>query len=268
MALSTAIGLLLWTSHLISSSIFQTPVQSEHILLIAHRGGISPEAPENSLLAFNNAISQGAHVIEIDLRSTKDGEIVIMHDATVDRTTNGSGKVSDFTLQQLKNLDLGRSERIPTYEETLQFASQNSTILLLDIKEASEAAKQKIVELTEKFHSVLNVIIGVRNLADLKFFKTANHNFRLLGFVQNPEESALFVNAGVDIIRLWPKWIYKDPGLIDKIHSMGKPVWVTAGSIDKKELEQLIELGIDGVLLDRIEVATKFRAEELKNPPK
>ncbi len=72
-------------------------------LIMAHRGS-SDEAPENTLASFRLALSQGADILETDLRFTRDGEIVLMHDATVDRTTNGSGKVSEMTLTEIKGL--------------------------------------------------------------------------------------------------------------------------------------------------------------------
>jgi len=222
------------------------------IILIAHRGGIVPDIPENSLSAFQNAIEKGAHAIEIDLRATKDGEIVIMHDETVDRTTNGNGRVSDLTLVELKKLDLGNGERIPTYEEVLQFVSGTGVVLLLDIKESPVLDKRSIVQQTEKHNAILNVIIGVRNLEDLNAFQAFNPNLRLLGFIQEVRDIEAFVNAGVDIIRLWPKWIYADEKLIQKVHLYGKSVWTTAGDIQRDELENLINLGVNGILLDRM----------------
>ena len=74
--------------------------------MIAHRGGLGL-MPENTLPAFNNAESLGADIIELDIHTSKDGHIVIMHDDDIDRTTDGSGKVSDFTLAELKQFDAG-----------------------------------------------------------------------------------------------------------------------------------------------------------------
>ena len=81
---------------------------------IAHRGGLVPDYPENTLTAFRKTIETGAEVIEIDLRSTKDGEIVVLHDSTIDRTTDGRGPVAETTLGELKTLDAGKGERVPT----------------------------------------------------------------------------------------------------------------------------------------------------------
>ena len=92
-------------------------------LRLAHRGDWRV-APENSLAAFRAAIAQGADGIEMDSELTADGQLVLMHDDTVDRTTNGKGRVAEMTLAEIRKLDAGawfdsafRGERIPTLEE-------------------------------------------------------------------------------------------------------------------------------------------------------
>lgn len=99
--------------------------------ICAHRGA-SDTHPENTLAAFREAIRLGAHMIEFDVALTKDGQLALVHDATVDRTTNGSGRVSDLTLSELKTLDAGswkgqefKDERIPTLDETLAMMPDN-----------------------------------------------------------------------------------------------------------------------------------------------
>ncbi len=97
----------------------------------AHRGAMATH-PENTLPAFREAIRLGAHMIEFDVQTTKDGKLVIMHDATVNRTTNGKGKIDNLTLAELKQLDAGvkkgpqfKGTRIPTLTETLLVMSGN-----------------------------------------------------------------------------------------------------------------------------------------------
>jgi len=76
------------------------------VLVMAHRGGRGLW-PENTLYAFERAVELGVDVLEMDIHSTQDGAFVVMHDSTVDRTTNGSGPIQDFTLVELKDLDAG-----------------------------------------------------------------------------------------------------------------------------------------------------------------
>ena len=101
--------------------------KSKKVLVVSHRGDWR-NAPENSLQAFKNCIDMGVDMIEIDLHKTKDGQLVLMHDNTINRTTDGKGKVSDYTLAELKKLHLrngmGRVtfHQIPTLEEVLNLS--------------------------------------------------------------------------------------------------------------------------------------------------
>jgi glycerophosphoryl diester phosphodiesterase len=85
---------------------------------IGHRGVMGVE-PENTLRSFVRAHREGLDGIELDLHLSKDGALVVMHDETVDRTTDGSGAIKDFTLAELRRLDAGRGERVPVFEEVL-----------------------------------------------------------------------------------------------------------------------------------------------------
>jgi len=99
--------------------------------ICAHRGANNTH-PENTIAAFKEAIRLGAHMIEFDVRLSKDNKLVIIHDRTVDRTTNGTGNVADLTLNDLKLLDAGswkspefKGEKIPTLKEVLQIMPKN-----------------------------------------------------------------------------------------------------------------------------------------------
>ncbi len=104
--------------------------------ICAHRGE-NQVNPENTLSAFREAVSLGAHMIEFDVRMTKDGHLVIMHDKTVDRTTNGKGLVRELTLKQIKELDAGnwkskkfKEEKVPLLSEALEVIPKNMWINL------------------------------------------------------------------------------------------------------------------------------------------
>lgn len=88
-------------------------------LTIGHRGVMGVE-PENTLRSFLRAEREGLDVIELDLHLSKDGALVVMHDAEVDRTTDGQGPIADHTLDALREMDAGRGERIPVFEEVVE----------------------------------------------------------------------------------------------------------------------------------------------------
>ncbi|TPE61556.1 hypothetical protein FJQ54_08165 [Sandaracinobacter neustonicus] len=278
-----------------------------HVELVAHRGR-SPDRPENTLAAFRQAIALGVDIIEIDLRMTADGEIVILHDPTVDRTTDGTGDVSTLTLDQVKALDAGgrfdarfAGERIPTYEEVLDLVTGTRVKLLLDIKFQNAGNIEQVVRLTEAHGRQLDVVVGVRSFEHLREFQALNPNIRTLGFITSPDQIEAFASAGVDIIRLWSiteadgsttaaatttrpteNWIYDDrdspackaavarrqhdyetgrrddPGsrscLVQKVHDLGLPVWVSAIDAPYADLDELIQLKVNGILTDWPEV--------------
>ena len=99
--------------------------------ICAHRGAMDTH-PENTLAAFREAVRLGAHMIEFDVRMTEDGHLVVLHDETAERTTNGKGKISELTLDEIKLLDAGswksdkfKGEKIPTFREALAVMPEN-----------------------------------------------------------------------------------------------------------------------------------------------
>ncbi|WP_166825712.1 glycerophosphodiester phosphodiesterase [Thalassoroseus pseudoceratinae] len=129
-----------------ASNITEMPIRG----ICAHRGA-SATHPENTLAAFRRAIHLGAQMIEFDVALTRDGELVLMHDSTIDRTTNGSGRVTEWTLAELKKLDAGswkdtrfKGERVPTLREALDVMPDNIWLnvhLKGNVKLAEETTK-------------------------------------------------------------------------------------------------------------------------------
>src|SRR5690625_7911098 len=112
-------------------------------LIFAHRGSAGTH-PENTMAAYIEAEKVGAEGLEIDVHLTKDDQLAVIHDNTVNRTTNGSGMVRDYTLAELKKLDAGswfsprfQQERIPTLQEVLEFIQNNKMILNIELKYAT-----------------------------------------------------------------------------------------------------------------------------------
>jgi len=128
-------GILSVLHLLCATSAFALPPVNE-VTVYAHRGA-SAYAPENTLAAFRLAVEMGAPWVEIDCSLTKDGHVVVMHDLTVDRTTNGKGLIRDHTLAQLRELDAGSwkdakfaGERVPTLAEALSFLKGKARVLI------------------------------------------------------------------------------------------------------------------------------------------
>src|SRR5258708_21772551 len=121
---------------------------SEHLLNIAHRGA-SAWAPENTMAAYRLAIEMGAAGFELDVQLTSDDQIVVIHDGSVNRTTNGVGRIAELSLSQLKRLDAGSwcnsaqprraqrqyaDERIPALSEVLDLARRHNSTMYIELK--------------------------------------------------------------------------------------------------------------------------------------
>jgi glycerophosphoryl diester phosphodiesterase len=128
---------------------------TSHILIIGHRGAYR-YPPENSLKSFHGAINLGAEYTEFDIHQSKDGEIVIMHDENTFRTTGFNGLIKNMTLKELKELDCGEGEKIPTLHELIKIA-EGKIGLLFDIK--AKGLEEKLVEILTEENLLESTII-------------------------------------------------------------------------------------------------------------
>lgn len=119
--------------------------QSENYIYVAAHRGWCGKYPENTMAAFKGALTLDIDQIETDVRVTKDGELVLIHDATVDRTTNGSGLVIDYTFEELRKLDAGNGEQIPTLVELMELVKDHPTITLdIELKEYPTESREAL----------------------------------------------------------------------------------------------------------------------------
>lgn len=124
-------------------------------LIWAHRGA-SRQCPENTLAAFRRAAELGADGIELDVSLSADGRVVVMHDNTVDRTTDGHGEIANLTWDELRRLDCGMGQHPPLLSEVLEFMRDNALLLNIEIKSGLnprgfEGLEQRTVELVYEF---------------------------------------------------------------------------------------------------------------------
>lgn len=243
--------------------------ESRDVTVIAHRG-LAGGLPENTLAAYRGAIALGVDAIEIDLRVTADGHVVVMHDDTVDRTTDGHGRVADLTLAEIKALDAGQQfsgERVPTYRDVLEVLQGSRMQLLLDIKDCPADAMAAVVECTAHYSASREVIVGPRTVTDLQAFKKLDPRLRTLALIPGrqdapPDLSVIteFIDAGTDLVRLWPSWILTadDAGahLVRTVLKLGAPVWTCADTLyndispdaPADDLRRLVDAGVTGIM--------------------
>jgi glycerophosphoryl diester phosphodiesterase len=242
------------------------------ILIGSHRGLSASAQPENSLAALRAALAAGVDVVEIDLRATADGAIVLMHDARVERTTDGAGRVSAMSLARLKALDLGAGERVPTIGEALDIAAAGRTRLLLDLKSGGGIDPKRLVELARDHGALDRIIVGVRSAREARSYRALSPSLTILGFVERLADVDSFAAAGANIIRLWPKWVLAPASgccrlpspdcLVQKLQGRGLATWVLADApADPVKasamFDRLVALRIDAIVTDRPELAAQ-----------
>jgi len=148
---------------------------AQSFLIQAHRGASGYEF-ENSFAAFEKAVELGADFFETDVRQTADGHLILMHDAKLDRTTNGSGKIIALTLKELQQLRLRNGEKIPTLEEILEKFGTKIRINL-EIKEKN--IEQKVYELIMKYNLKDRVVLSCFSFSTLQKFHTLDKELQL-----------------------------------------------------------------------------------------
>jgi glycerophosphoryl diester phosphodiesterase len=206
--------------------------------IIAHRGG-SSDRPENTLASCRRAIEAGATVTETDIRTTRDGALVCRHDDDLARTTNGKGKVSEKTLAELKELDAGswfdpkfKDERIPTLREFLE-TSKGKIDIMLDLKETGETYAAKITAEVRRHGEPKRTVLGVRSVEQAQLFRKLLPEARQIGLIPTQESLESFAEAGVPMIRLWPRWL-DDKTLVPRLRKLKLTLHLGAG-LGKKE---------------------------------
>ena len=231
--------------------------------VIAHRG-FSGVAPENTIAAFRKAIDVGADMFELDVLLSKDGRVVVIHDDTLERTTDGEGPVATRTLEELRALDAGSwfnpefaGERIPTLEETLELA-QDRILVNIEIKteavtdQAHGGIVDKTLELVRRLGMMDQIVISSfdpRALAHARELdpgvKTASlYNTELQADLSPEEVMAEVASNGFNLSR---KQV--DESIIEACHRLERPVAVyTVNEIN--EMERILDLGVDAIFTD------------------
>ncbi|GAB3893747.1 hypothetical protein GCM10028803_08170 [Larkinella knui] len=192
----------------------------------AHRGGPRKGFPENCLTTFENTLRQVHAMLEIDPHYTKDSAIVLMHDATLDRTSTGRGKVSDYTLKELKSLKLKDTDgnttpyTMPTLDEALEWA-KGKTILVLDMKDVPMEARVRKIE--EHHAEASAIVMAYTNEDAIKCYRL-NKNILMEVMLGTLEKVREFDKTGVpwqNVVVFVSHTLGKEPELFREIHKRG-----------------------------------------------
>ena len=223
--------------------------------VIAHRGA-SAERPECTMASTRRAIEVGATAVEVDVRRSRDGRLFILHDATLERTTNGAGPANERTLAELQQLDAGshfdekyRGERIPSLVEVARLC-RGKIDLLLDLKEQGEAYDRQVAEVIRLHGDPGKTVIGVRSVPQARRFRTLLPEAVQLALIPEVGDIEAFAAAGAEIIRIWPRWLLDEDEPVKRVLATGKKLHLNGGTGEMEETLGLLKFKPDSLGAD------------------
>jgi glycerophosphoryl diester phosphodiesterase len=241
---------------------------SRDFMVIAHRGA-SSYAPENTLAAFDLALRMGARHLELDVESTRDDRVVVIHDDTVDRTTDGSGPVTEHTLAALRALDAGSwfdarfaGERIPTLDDVLE-RYRGRAHLHVEIKGRSPALAARTVDLIRRHGMAGEVTITSFQVERLQEIRACAPELPAGWLIARVTDTTLARAHALGLVQLCPRADTVTPELVDRLHAAG--FVVRAWGVTTEDLmRRVVEAGAGGMTVnfpDRALAYLRSRAE-------
>ncbi|MFS0690326.1 glycerophosphodiester phosphodiesterase family protein [Sporosarcina sp. 179-K 8C2 HS] len=234
-------------------------VHTPNMLSVAHRGA-SSFAPENTRSAFHKAVELRADYLECDVHLSKDGELVIMHDDKIDRTTNGNGYIKDYTLAELKALDAGgrfgdefRGEPIMTLNELLEeFYDQVGLLIELKNPQSYPGIEEKVVSLLMDYDDMSSIIIQSFDVNSMRKINSLLPEIEVAILI-HPSESILTAKK-LDELTSFASYInfnvsFLSKRMVDNIHERGSKVLVWSKK-DKRLVAKAQKFGVDGIISD------------------
>ncbi len=212
------------------TSVFAEDIKRPEI--IAHHG-VLEDVPENTFAALRSAVELGVDGIEIDIRQTKDNQLILMCDETIDRTTDGKGRVDQLLYAEIQQYDAGswrgvefRNEQVPLFSDVLKFCKINNLKLILNVKQT--CLEKQVLDL-----------VKANEMSSQVYLWGTLRNF-------NPEDAELF---GKELVYVAPEEITEEK--FDQIHEEKKYVFTSLlNNDDRKTLKNWVKMGVDVIMVD------------------
>jgi len=215
--------------------------------VIAHRGA-SADAPENTLAAFQLALEYGADGIELDVMLSLDGQLVVIHDDTVNRTTDGSGRVRDMTLEELQAFNAGNGQKIPSLSEVFDLFG-GKFLINIELKNYSslfDSLPVQVAELVKEYELEETVIISSFNPFNLPRFRRRLPEVKL-GLLTQPDQAQRWLWRLIRYDALHPYFNDVDETLVSALHARNRQVNVW--TVDEPdEIRRLAALCVDSII--------------------
>jgi glycerophosphoryl diester phosphodiesterase len=230
---------------------------SKQTIIIGHRGAAG-EAPENTLGSFKLAVEQGAEAVELDIHESADGELIVCHDSTVDRTTDGQGEIRLLTVRELKELDAGSwfdprfsAERLPALEEVFALVPAD-IIINVEVKcPYSPRLEVRLLELLAQYKRLQSVIVSSfdhKILVKLKLAQPAL-NIGLLYAANFQNHRLMADSAGVEVYSLHPNYHLLDDEDIAEAVQHGLQVYPYTMNAEA-DWAKFMAVNVSGIITD------------------
>lgn len=248
---ASAVAVFLLALRLVHGAHAAEPLHDRPVAILGHRGALM-SAPENTLSAFALCLAAAVD-IELDVYPTRDGELVVIHDPTVDRTTDGTGRVADLTLEQIRALDAGSwfhsdyaDERVPTLQEALRLVverERRATVVAINLKPVTEVVVAGVIEAVRQADLFDRSFVFDLSSSDARRFNEREPRMRCAASATTADaiSEALRLDF-IDIIWTNPK----PRSVIDEIHASGKQVYFTLINSASEWLRAQAD-GVDGI---------------------
>lgn len=269
--------------NLLTSSEIDASLKGKTVEIIAHKGA-SGIAPENTMAAFALALEMGVDMIELDVRNTKDEQIIVFHDETLERTTDGTGLVHDYTLDEIKNLDAGAwfgdakyvGEKVPTLKEVLDFIDGRCKVLI-EIKHMDHPHYHDFAE------KLIDIIRNEKNGYDWVILQSYENEYlevaheyddhvqtkKLLIGEDSTPLLAFYIETRIILGRaklegrlsaLNPEYTTLSTRRIFRMHAHGFKVY-TYPVNTRADMVKMMHMGVDGIITDHPEILSQVIKE-------
>jgi glycerophosphoryl diester phosphodiesterase len=219
------------------------------MFVVGHRGAAGV-LPENTIKGFEYAIGLGVTYVECDVHLTSDKHLVVMHDATVDRTTNGTGAIRDLRFETIRNLDAGEGEHVPTFDEVLA-VTKGKVTLLCELK--GEGVEQAAVDAVERHGMGNEVMFSSFYMDRIQRVKQIDNNLAIRAIMTSPSKEDIQNAIGLGIVGLDVHYRNLTLQMIEDAHAAGVNI-IAWNPNTWAEQKAMIGLGVDGVSSDRPDI--------------
>jgi len=217
---------------------------------IGHRGACG-HAPENTLLSMRKAIELGVHGFEFDIQLSRDGEAIVIHDDTLERTTNGKGFVHDYTLAELQELDAGGGEKIPSLANVLDMVDKRCRLFIeLKAEHAATTVTKLITHYVEHFGwSYEQLFVCSFDHLQIVSVRAINPQIRTCALIVGIPVSLAAIAEEAGAWAINPNIHHMTKALVDDAHKRGLKV-ITWTCNDPRDITRAKSLGVDGIISD------------------